>query len=242
MKSIEYLINEDNLEITLDNILNDWALNNSEQEDANKLSDTDKLSLLLFIEEKSKMVYLNLGESAFSESNIDLYTNICLQPQNLLYTALPFHKNLSITISMNEIKAFVAEIAFTLLTVQEIDLEQVKIIIIKLLVLLITCSKIISDDIEKDVLKAILTISKNEPVTKKEILDFFSEEQVCPNVLQKCKYYDHEKDKCKLNKKTRNKKIDKGLKNLVENKVITIINQEENEINHKYCISNFIKK
>lgn len=233
MRTIEYLINEENQKIVLKNILNDWDINETE------VSDTDKLKLLSYIEEKSKMVYFNLGESVISESNIDLYTDICLQPQNLLYTALPFQKNVSITISMNEVKAFVANVAFTLLDSQKTSLEKIQIVVIKLLVLLITCSSIISKDIEKCVLKSIIILLQNGAVTKEDIFSLFNEEYFCPNALKKCEYFNSNTGKCWLSKGKRNDLISCAFDSLIKKKVITIVSSEETDVK-KFCISKFI--
>lgn len=235
METIEYLINKENQKITLKNILNDWDLNGSE------LSDADKLDFLLYVEEKSKMVYSVLGESFNSESDIDLYTDICLQPQNLLYTTLPFEKNISITISMNEIKAFIVDVAFTLFCLPGISLEKIQIVVIKLLVLLIKCSSIISDDIEKCVLKSIVLLSQNGNAVEKDIFALFDEEYFCPIFLKKCMYFRTEMNKCCLAKEKRNNLIQSALDKLTINKVITVKDSEQTD-KREYCISRFILK
>lgn len=235
MKTIEYSFNKENHINVLSIVLEDWNLNKFEL-NANK-----KLNLLLYIEEKSKMVHSVLENKDDSGSDTKLYTDICLQPQNLLYNDMGFKNSMSFTITMNDAKAFVADVAFTLLTVQG-NIAKIQIIIVRLLILIIQHAEIINDNIEKCVIKSIIILSQKGIVTKQKIIEYLTNNKLCPNILKGCENYAAKNGHCLVTENSINlfiKYIDSALYNLIEEGVIVSTTAEKSD-EQRYRISNFL--
>lgn len=235
MKTIEYLFNNGNNINTLSKLLEDWNLNGFEL-DANK-----QLNVLLYIEEKSKMVHSVLENNDAFGDDTNLCADICLQPQNLLYKDMGFKNSVSFSITMNDAKAFVANVAFALLTVEG-NIMKIKTVIMLLLVLIIQHTQIVNDDIKKCVLKSIIILSQEGNVTKQKILDYLTSNNFCPHGLKKCKNYVPENGRCTIkgNSSELFKGIDTALNDSIKEGIIVPTKAEESG-EQGYRISNFLE-
>ena len=133
---------------------------------------------------------------------------------------------------MNDIKAFVADIGFLIIAKAGLGSQGIELtdIIIRLLVLVSSNTHIITDDLQKCVLKAMLIVSPKGTASKKQILDIFCEDFLCPHEIKRCS---------KLN--NRLSSINCTIRKLVESKVI-IPESDDKEDDTVYRISNFIEK
>ncbi len=231
--------NEEIIIKTVDRILEDWNI------EANGLDKDKILQCFLFLDEKSKMIYQNLEGHNNPEVNIDLYTDICLLPQNVLYEDVGFDTGLSISINVNEVKARVAEICLTLLTVEGLSLPKLSVFAVNMLVLLIKNAKYVPNDINRCVLKVIAkntinALPKKEKITLNEIESFYDKEYTCPISAKKCIYFCAKDVRCQLSEKLRKDKINKALENLLAIKAIQCSNPEDD--NPQYNITPFIYK
>lgn len=248
MKSIDYNIKLDernkdkNQEIiaeTVKRILNDWKISSQ------GLDNEEILKCFMMLDEKSKMIYQNLEGHDNLEDNLDLYTDICLSPQNVLYEDIGFDASLSISININEIKVKVAEFCIPLLIVKELTPSKLSAFAVNLLVLLIKDTKYIPNDISRCVLKIIakktLNASpKKEMITLNEIESLFETEYVCPILARNCIYYNTLKGKCTLSKDSRKSQIKEALNQLQTIKAIQCPDPESD--NSQYGISRLIYK
>lgn len=192
-------------------IMKDWRISKPK-----KVSYKVLEKAFLYVEEKSQMVYQDIDNFKSVKANekenfdlvnsdLDLYIDACRQPQNIVYEALGFNNSVSLTINMNELKAFAIDLAVVFLTDNSADFTFFKIFTVSLLAFLVNKFKYVTDPLEKCILKSITELYKRN-----------DKHPTYKGILARCKTKCRRRNKdcdCTLSDKEFKEAMDKLLKN-----------------------------